>query len=55
MSYLESEPYSSLVLNSVSDFDSDSESNTSSVLMNSLLCIDILLNKPADSFSFKFS
>ena len=59
-----SEPDYSFAINSVSDFDSasesDSESDSSSALMNLdicifLFCIYILLNKPADSFSFPFS
>ena len=59
-----SEPDYSFAINSVSDFDSasesDTESDSSSALMNLdicifLFCVYILPNKPADSFSFPFS
>ena len=64
MCYSESKPDSSFDINLVPDLDSasesDSESDSSSALMNLdicifLFCIYILLNKPADSFSFPFS
>ena len=58
MTYSESELDSNFVINSVSDFDSysDSESDFSSVFMNLDNCIFFLfhicipLNKPADGF-----
>ena len=64
MSYSESELDSNFAINSVSDFDSasesDSESDSSLAFMNLDICIFLLyictlLNKPADNFSFQFS
>ena len=57
----ESEPDFSFAINSVSDFDSvsesDSETNSSSALINLDICIfvlyiSILLNKPAGNFCY---
>ena len=62
MSYSESELDSNFAINSVSDFDSASESDSecSSAFMNLdififLFNICTLLNKPADSFFYPFS
>ena len=61
MSYSESESDFRFVINSVSDFDpeSESESDFSSVFMNPDICIllyiCILLNKPAGVFFYPFS
>ena len=64
MSYSQSELDSNFAINSVSDFDSvsksDSESDSSSAFINLDSCIFLLyicsyLNKPADSFFYPFS
>ena len=65
MTYAESKEDSNFAINSVSDFDSASESNSesesdfSSVFMNLDICIFFILylplNKPADSFFYPFS
>ena len=65
MTYSESESDFSFAINSVSDFDStsesgsESESDFSSVFMNLDICIFFILylplNKPADSFFYPFS
>ena len=60
MTYSESELDSTFVINSVSDFDSDSESDFGSVFMNLDICIFLFficnpLNKPADDFFYPFS
>ena len=67
MSYSESEPDSNVAINSVPDFDSGSESESESDFSLALMNLDvwifffffvhyisILLNSPADSFSFPF-
>ena len=60
MTYSESELDSTFVINSVSDFDSDSEFDFGSVFMNLDICIFLFficnpLNKPADDFFYPFS
>ena len=65
MSYSESEPDSNVDINSVPDFDSGSESDSECHFSLALMNLDvwifffvhyisILLNNPADSFSFPF-